>query len=235
MITLYGFGEAFGVADASPFVLKADVYMRMAGIAFEYKTDFSNLQKAPKGKLPFIKDGDEIIADSFFILKHLQQKYDVHLDDHLTPEQRATAQLMVQALDGDFYWSVVYSRWVRDEGWAVIKPAFFDSMPFPLKYIVPIVARRGVKAGCFKQGISRHSDTEVTEIANATLASLSTLLGDKTYFFGDKPSTLDAVAFAFLAEVILVTIDSPVNTAAKGYDNLVYYCEVMNKQYCITV
>lgn len=231
MISLYGFGEAFGVPDASPFVLKVDTYMRMAGIEFEYRNHFSNLQRSPKGKLPFIQDGDQRVADSGFILRYLEQTYDVQLDTHLTPVQRAQTTLISQALDGDFYWSVVYSRWVRDDGWAAIKPIFFGGMPFPLRYIVPMIARRGVKAGCFKQGISRHSDAEITAIANATLASLSSLLGDNAFFFGDTPSSVDAIVYAFLAEVILVDFDCPINSAARSYDNLCRYCERIQHTY----
>ncbi|MEA1888330.1 MAG: glutathione S-transferase family protein, partial [Pseudomonadota bacterium] len=62
MIKLYGFGNNFGVADASPFVLKVDAYMRMAGIQFENIPGLVNLRKAPKGKLPFIDDNGKIIA-----------------------------------------------------------------------------------------------------------------------------------------------------------------------------
>jgi hypothetical protein len=57
MIKLYSFGPSFGVADPSPYVLKVDVYMRMANIEFTSVPDVKNLQKAPKGKLPFITDG----------------------------------------------------------------------------------------------------------------------------------------------------------------------------------
>ena len=77
MITLYGFNEAFGLVDASPFVLKVDVYLRMAGLEFERKSAISNLQHAPKGKLPYIVDGDKTIADSAFILDYLNARTDV--------------------------------------------------------------------------------------------------------------------------------------------------------------
>ena len=68
MISLYSFGPALGVEDPSPFVLKVNAFMRLSNIPFENIGTFNNIQKAQKKKLPFIKDGANIICDSFFIL-----------------------------------------------------------------------------------------------------------------------------------------------------------------------
>ena len=62
MITLYTFGPAFGLPDPSPFVTKAEVLLKMAGLP--YRMDTKGFRKAPKGKLPYIRDGEDIIADS---------------------------------------------------------------------------------------------------------------------------------------------------------------------------
>jgi glutathione S-transferase len=52
------------------------------------------------------------------------------------------------------------------------------------------------------QGYGRHSENEIFDIAKRDLTALSTLLGDKPYFFGTIPSTLDATAFGLLAQII---------------------------------
>jgi hypothetical protein len=49
MITLYTFGSAFGLPDPSPFVTKAEVLLKMTGLA--YQTDPTGFRRAPKGKL----------------------------------------------------------------------------------------------------------------------------------------------------------------------------------------
>ncbi|MEE8059427.1 MAG: glutathione S-transferase family protein [Pseudomonadales bacterium] len=231
MIKLFSFGPMFGVADPSPFVLKVDAYMKMAGIEFESISDFSNLKKAPKGKLPYIQDNDEIIADSFFILAHLQKKYNIALDDSLSEEQKAVSRLIIKSLDENFYWCIVYSRWLRDDTWPIIKEAFFGSMPFPIKYIVPFIARQSVKSAFVKQGMGKHNDEEIMAIAKYTLENLSILLADKPYFFGETPSTLDAVAYAFLVQVTLSSIDNPLKQLSRKFDNLVRYCERINEKY----
>ncbi|TPV60036.1 glutathione S-transferase family protein [Aestuariibacter sp. GS-14] len=231
MIMLVGFGPKFGLADASPFVLKVNVYMNMSGIAFTTVTDFAAFKKAPKGKLPYIVDEGKCIADSFFILKHLQAKYGNALDDHLTIEQKAGSHVIIKALEEHLYWCVLHSRWVKDDTWPTVKQAFFGNMPFPLKYVVPWVTRNNMRTACLKQGIGKHSDEEILAITKEMLASLSVLLGDKRYFYGEKPSTLDAVAFAFLAQITISKLNNPLNDMARTFHNLVTYCERIDRTY----
>lgn len=231
MIKLYSFGSGFGVADPSPFVLKVDVYMRMANIQFENVPDVSNMRKAPKGKLPYIVDGDTTLADSQFIISYLQNKYKVDLDSSLSAEQKNIAYLTGKSLDENLYWCLVYSRWAKDDTWSHVKKAFFGSMPFPLKFIIPPLARKGIISALQQQGIGRHTDEEIKTIAQETFQALSGILGDKTYFFGESPCTFDATAFAFLSEFISVTLSNQINDLARGYSNLVDYCNNMRAQY----
>ena len=231
MITLYAFGPAFGVADPSPFVLKTQTFMRMTNIQYESVAKAQNLQKAPKGKLPFIQDGDILISDSFFILKYLKEKYDVTLDDHLTPEQLAETHFISKSIEENLYWCAVYFRWIYEKNWQIIKKQFFGKMPFPLNKIVPIIAQKGIKKSLHGHGLGRHSEQEILTIAESHLEALSIFLGEKKYCFGDKPSSLDATVYAFLAEIILVSLDSPLSELAKKYKNLVNYSEKMNAQY----
>ena len=231
MVKLYSFGPAFDMVDPSPFVLKIDAYLRIANIPYETIPDVNNLRKAPKGKLPFITDGDKTIADSQFIIAYLQEKFHVELDDNLSSEQQGLAYLMGKALDEDLYWCLVYSRWAKDDTWPLVKNALFGSMPFPLKLIVPVIARKGVLGALKKQGLGRHSNEEINTIADNSFKALSEVLADKNYFFGDTSSTFDATAFGFLDQFINVSIDCEMNDLAKKYSNLVSYCNNFRDQY----
>jgi glutathione S-transferase len=231
MIKLYGFGRCLGLADPSPFVLKVMTYMRMAGIEYKPLSSSSNLSRAPKGKLPYIDDEGEVVADSFFIVKFLKRKYGVDLDAHLSPEQAAISHLITKSLDENLYWCIIYSRWLDEETWLEVKQRFFGSMPFPLRIIVPFVVRRGVRSAFLRHGMGRHSDEEILEIAKESLESLSQLLGDKRYFFGDNPSGLDASVYGFVAQLVLVDLDNPMNRLAKSYGNLVEFCNRLDSQY----
>src|SRR5215831_13452453 len=78
MITLYTFGPAFGLPDPSPFVTKVEVLLKMTGLA--YRTDTTGFRQAPKGKLPYIDDDGEQVADSTFIRWYLENIYRIDFD-----------------------------------------------------------------------------------------------------------------------------------------------------------
>ena len=78
MITLYTFGPHLRVPDGSPFVTKAMLLLKFAGL--EFSEDRGGYHKAPKGKLPFIDDEGLIVADSTFIRFHIEKKYGFDFD-----------------------------------------------------------------------------------------------------------------------------------------------------------
>lgn len=231
MIKLYGFGQAFGVADASPFVVKVDLFLKLSGIEFEYIGDFNQLKKSPKNKLPFIDDNGKKIGDSAFILKYLTNKYEIRLDEHLTEIQKSQAALYAKALDESLYWCLVYSRWVKEDTWPLLQEAFFSQIPIPFKWVMPGIIRKDVKNTLRRQGYGRHSETELLSIADEHFSALSTLLGENKYCFGEQVSSFDAIAYAALCEFISVDFPNSFNQQARKYDNLIQYCQRIEAEY----
>src|SRR3954466_11185104 len=88
-ITLYTFGPFFGLPDASPFVMKGEMLLKLAKL--EYRTDRRGFRGAPKGKLPYIDDDGTIVADSTLIRLHLEKKYGIDFDRGLSPNDRGIA------------------------------------------------------------------------------------------------------------------------------------------------
>ena len=68
-------------------------------------------------------------------------------------------------------------------------------------------------------------------LAQNHLEAISTLLGENSYCFGDQPSSLDATVYAFLAEIYLVSLTSPLSELASNYPNLKKYCERFQAKY----
>ena len=231
MITLHGFGPALGLPDPSPFVLKTHLLLRLHKVEFDYVPSMKNLQIAPKGKLPFIKDDEKIICDSFFINEYLKEHYSNNLDNHLTEEQIAEAHFISKSIEENFYWCIVYFRWIYEKNWKIIKKLFFGKMPFPFNKIIPRVANKDVQKALHGHGLGRHSEEEILFIAEQHLKALNTFLGGKQFCFGDKSSSLDATVYAFLAQVLLATIDSPLSEIAKKHQHLVDYCNNMQSRY----
>lgn len=89
-IVLYQFPAALGLPNASPFCMKIETYMRMAGITYTTRCGMNQL-RAPKKKLPYIKDGERVVADAHLIIDCLKATYSDTLDAGLTPAARARA------------------------------------------------------------------------------------------------------------------------------------------------
>lgn len=231
MIKLHAFGPAFGLPDPSPFVTKVALYMKMAGIEFESIEGVASLRSAPKSKLPFIEDNEKIVADSVFIIDYLKQQYQVNLDDWLKAEQAASAQLIGKSLDENLYWVIVYSRWVRDDVWPTIEKQFFSDLPFPINKLIAKSARSATKKQIMGHGIGKHSNDEILDIAEKSLNSLSTLLGDKRYFFGDQPCSLDVTAYAMISSLTQSTLDTQMNQKALQFENLVDFVKRITQEH----
>jgi len=153
MIKLYSFGPGLGLIEPSPFVLKIDLFLRITNTPFEAIQNVKNLQKAPKDKLPFIDDDGTVVADSAFITDYFKTKYAVDLDAQLNAQQKAQAHFITHSIEQSLYWCIVYFRWVNEENWRVIKDIYFGNMPFPLKQIVPSIARKSTIKSLQGQGL----------------------------------------------------------------------------------
>jgi glutathione S-transferase len=190
------------------------------------------MRKAPKGKLPYIEDNGKIIADSSFILKYLKETYGDTLDDDLSKSDKAIAHAFIKMIEENLYWTLVHARWKLDHNVAILSKEFFGGIPFPLNKIIAFIAQKNIMKALYKHGMGRHSDEEIVEIGNRDLQALSDFLGNKTFFFGDKPTTLDAVAYGMLVEMIRVPIfTAPIFDRAKSYKNLVEFTDRFHQNY----
>lgn len=235
MVTLYKYGSLDRIPDLSPFVTKLETYLRMARIP--YQPAGGDHRVAPKQKLPYVAIDGRLLGDSHLIIEHLVTLHgDALGDDRRTPEQRAVARAFRSLLETDFYFVLAYSRWWRDEDFDRYRPAlgaYCGTLGLPRLFWPLALAqvRRGMKDQLRQQGVARHTRDEVMAMGCAQLESVATFLGDKPFVLDDRPSALDATAFAMLTGVLWAPFENPLKDFARAQPNLVAYCDRMAAAY----
>jgi glutathione S-transferase len=221
MITLYTFGPYFGLPDPSPFVMKGEMLLKLAKL--EYRTDTRGFPRAPKGKLPYIVDDGQLIADSTLIRLHLEQKHSIDFDRGLSTRNRGVAWATEKMLEDHLYWILVYWRWMKDDNFARGPKGFFKRAPAIIRPLVERMVRAKVRRNLHGHGIGRHSEAEMTVLSDRAADALSQILGDNRYLMGDEPCGADATAFAFIAGGLTPVFETPARTKLESLRNLVAY------------
>jgi glutathione S-transferase len=229
MITLYSFGPGFGLPDPSPFVTKAEVLLKMAELP--YRSDTTGFKKAPKGKLPYIDDGGEIISDSTFIRWHLERKYNIDFDRGLSAEQRSIAWAFEKMMEDHLYWAVVHARWMDDLNFARGPATFFRGVPAPIRPLVVAMIRRQLRRTLHGQGFGRHSLDEIVALGTRSIEAMAAFLGSKLFMMGPEPTGLDATSFAFVAGTLCPLFETQLRTSAERHENLKRYVGRMTARF----
>jgi glutathione S-transferase len=229
VITLHTFGPFFGLPDPSPFVMKAEMLLKLAGL--KYETSTRGFSKAPKGKLPYIVDGDVLVADSTLIRLHLERQHGIDFDRGLSARDRGVGWAAEKMLEDHLYWILIYWRWLREPNFSRGPKAFFKRAPAVIRPLAQRFVLRRIRRNLHGHGIGRHTEVETTMMAARGIEALAQILGDNRYFLGPAPTGADATVFAFVAGALTSHFDSPVRDKMKSMENLVAYRDRMMREY----
>jgi glutathione S-transferase len=227
-IRLHQFPPVWG-RNVSPFTLKLETWLRLAGIRYEV-VEVRNPKHGPKGKLPFIEDGGRKVGDSGLIIEHLARTRGIDLDAGLDRAARADQLAFRRLLEEHFYFILGWSRWIDPDGWRSVRSGMFGFLPPGPRHIVAGLVRRDMRRALISQGIGRHSRAEIYALGRADLEAVSILLGDGPFFFLDRPTTFDAVAYGFLANLLLVPVETELKRIGLGFANLSAFCQAMERR-----
>jgi glutathione S-transferase len=229
-LTLYTTRAGFGMPDTSPFVIKTEVQLKMAGLAYERVS--ATPPQAPNGKLPYIDDHGEAVSDSTFVRAHVERKYAVDLDAGLDSRQRAQAWAIERLLEDHLYFAMVWFRWIDPDNFAKGPAHFADSAPEADRAQLRHDMQARKASDLHAQGIGRHAPERIAELGERSIDALAQLLGDEPYLMGESPSGVDATAFGILASVLAPLFDTPLRRTVEARPNLVaYVARMMQRHY----
>jgi glutathione S-transferase len=225
MLTLYSYPMLFGVADNNGYGLKVFAFLKLAGVPFRHEHIF-DASKAPRGQLPYIVDGDDTVGDSETILAWVTRKYRLTIDARLTPAQRTTNLLVTRMLD-DLYWVMSYSRWKDERYWHLFRDALLREHP-------SLTVEGLAKAKDFNaqryyyQGIGRFDPDAAMARGLADLGAIAGLIPAQGFAHGDKPTSIDAAIYGFIANIYFYNIETPLKQFVVAHDNIVRHCRAIH-------
>ena len=229
MIELHQFAPHFGLPNASPFCMKVEAFLRMAGIEYETRT-VTDPGKGPNGKAPWIVDQGEIIPDSRIIIEHLNRKHGYPLRNELDEQTLAQHHMIMRMLDESTYWVMVYERWIVPENALLIRDSILGAIPAPMRKLVFMIAQNKVRKSLHGQGTGRLSREEIVLLGKKDIDALATYLGDRPFFAGNKPAEIDATTLSYIAGFLKAPMSSPIRDYLHEQKNLVAYSERMMKE-----
>jgi glutathione S-transferase len=234
MIKLYKFGPAFGLPDASPFVMKLETYLRITGQ--KYQAISGDVRKAPRKQMPYVDRDGTIVPDSEAIVEMLEAARSDKLDAHLDAGQRAVAVAFRSMLEEHLYFGLLTMRWATDDGWTVFEPTLREMLgnmgvPGLMRGMVAKSARKQVIGRVRTQGVGRQPRTELVARCTEMIDALSQQLGDRPFFCGDRPTTFDATVYAFTAGLLCPAFDNELLKHTRTKTNLVAYEARLKAQY----
>lgn len=229
MIILHQAPRAWGCPNLSPFCTKVETWLRMAEL--DYELGAFSLGAAPKGKMPYIKDGDTLMGDSTLIIEHLKSSYGDPLDGALSDIQKAQGHALCRMLEESLYFVSVYSRWWEPASFAIVKDVVFAELPSFLRMIVAPIVRWKVKRSLLAQGMGRHSRDEIYGFGRRDISAAAAILGEGPFLFGDVPTSFDATLFAFVVGISLAPIETPLKEAMLSQPSLLAHRDRMAQRY----
>ncbi|KAH7707389.1 failed axon connections protein [Aphelenchoides avenae] len=200
------------IPNLSPWSLKLETFIRFNQLNYVVvNNEFK--YASTKGQVPFVEINGRQFADSSYIIENLIAIFNLPIDGKLSTRERAAARAFHKLIEESLYRAIAYDR-CRDNAWFFTEKGWGAQLHGVKKFFVQNVAQklflRKMKGILQAHGIGRNSPEEVDEIFKKDLTALSAFLGDKPYFFGDRPSTIDATLFGGLAQLMYNPLNSQV-------------------------
>ncbi|TAJ52389.1 MAG: glutathione S-transferase family protein [Nevskiaceae bacterium] len=222
-LTLYQFPQTGRLPNDSPFCLKVQAYLRLAGL--EYRCLGVPPFKSPTGKLPMLDDNGLRIPDSSAILAHLEASLGERaLDAGLSESERAQGLAIQRLVEEHLYWALLWMRWIDPAGWPATLKSFFGALPPGPRQLVGGLIRRKLRRDARGHGLGLLSREQILHRAEQDLATLAALLGGQAYFLGAAPRTVDACVYGLLGNILGSELRTPLTELAERHANLKAYC-----------
>ncbi|KAF9432828.1 hypothetical protein BGZ76_010258 [Entomortierella beljakovae] len=215
---LYIYGGAFGLPSIDSQCLAMISYLSIVSHQ-EYTIVVCNdATLSPSGELPMLHDGNNWIAGTNRIMAYLA-KTGYNANEELTTEDLAKSVAYSTLADESLTDAILYSWFADSENFlGATRKAYSNLLPFPSRYLLPVQIRKSAIQRVRKYGdltkidsgdVANDDDSKIYDLARDCYRVLDRKLGENEFFFGVKPSSLDAKVFGYLAIQLFPDIPNP--------------------------
>jgi len=227
VVVLHQFERGTNMPNLSPFALKLETWLRMAGI--KYVVDTEEPQSASKNKCPWITINGMEMSDSELVIDYLTQHFNKPVSATLTPHQHGVGRAVQVMLDEHTIFFVGYKRYLLDR-MSYIHKCFSKKYRIIFTVFWPLFIHE-LKKFFYVVGIGRYTEEEAMFLMFRELRALEDILGDQPFLLADTPSAYDAAVFAELTQVIYGCAPEVERRVRETHAPLVQYHERMKAKY----
>ncbi len=203
------FQSAYGIIDINPYAMKIALILKINNIPHQLiYQPYQN--QSPTGLLPYIIDGDVILADSSAIVDYLRQQYGLASDKVMDENNAKSWRQLEQLCENDLYPIIVHSRMLDPSGLEVMTSNKAITDTLHSKESIERVQNK------MQQLINASSISKLTQEQRYSrgldiLYEIENTINKGTLWLNQKPSTYDATVYAFLENIHAIPLPNIMN------------------------
>ncbi|KAJ3010904.1 metaxin 1 [Thoreauomyces humboldtii] len=210
-LELFTWGPAYDLPSFDPFCLSAITYLQFTGARWVVN-ECNDPEISPRGELPMLRDSLlEPVVGSGKIISYLRKKgHD--LDAQLDSKQKAAVLAYTTLFETKLYDALLHSWYISSNLATSTRPTLAGSLRGWKGFRVPTQLQKKAEARVkgYRRTIYKGKEcNEIYVLAREWYTVLANRLRDQEYFFGDSPTSLDAVAYSHLALHAVPTLATP--------------------------
>uniref|UniRef100_A0A0N4Z7M9 GST_C_6 domain-containing protein n=1 Tax=Parastrongyloides trichosuri TaxID=131310 RepID=A0A0N4Z7M9_PARTI len=232
---IYGlYPNSQGMISDNAEVFATVMLLKIEGLPFRFEGRPNAENMSKNGRTPILRlnNDNHIICGFQYIYDFLVQR-GLGLTDTIPDNQIADHEAYLALIDETLRNVELWMCWKEDDVYYKITKERYGSVySTPLNYILPCLKRREISRYFNSIGWGSKTVDDIIKIADNCFQSLSIKLGDNEFFFGDKPTHLDAFAFGHLYCIITTVLpNNSLVATIKKYENLQKFCQNMEKKF----
>ena len=215
MITLSQSDRSPRLPSASPFCLKLESWLRLAGLPYTLM-EGHELHGSSKRALPrIISESGRTMEGLRRVMLHVRSEARTDPDSWLSTDERVFSQAVGHLYADWLVPAMVWLGWVQEESWPGLRAICLsqegDTLPATTDPL-----RDHLTLRISELALREDERPKVEELVLREIESLADFLGSKPFFFGDQPSSVDCTLFALMVVSASAPAESPLAQFAQS-------------------